>query len=452
MRSPGNRPGLGIHAKSTAAGGRVADLAAAEMWADQREAGAILNDRKAVRVGDDLVAGYVYRVAMCQRGIHGIEPGIRRSPDGSKAEFIDVMTCGSVWHCPICSKKVTTGRREELNAALVAWKGRGGVVYLLTLTGSHGKADALEATKGAMRKALSKVKGSRAWRELMARAGHVGSIRALEVTHGEINGWHPHTHELVFARPDMDRTLRKLRRVWVRALIKAGLAGIAPGMDRAEVFGQLRSLLRHGLTVQDGTYAADYVAKFGMEAQTDNGGRWGMASELTKAHAKIGNRLTGRTPFTLLRRARQGDERARRLFREYAESFHGERQLYWSSSLRASLIEHCETMYAECYLHIGAAEAMEWKRRAGVLRGEVDDAALAARADERCTEFVSRIDPKDWRNVIATNTRYHLLSVAASQGARGVELFLSRLAYERHTHSGEFFDDRAYVIALERAA
>src|SRR5205085_2664419 len=85
-----------------------------------------------------------------------------------------------------------------------------------------------------MSKALSRAKGTRRARELAVRAGIVGAIRSLEVTHGEINGWHPHTHELLFGRPGERGRLLSHRNEWIRRLIKLGLAGMRPGMTRAE--------------------------------------------------------------------------------------------------------------------------------------------------------------------------------------------------------------------------
>ena len=39
-----------------------------------------------------------------------------------KAHFGNVIRCGSVWVCPVCAKKITEKRREELSIANDLWK------------------------------------------------------------------------------------------------------------------------------------------------------------------------------------------------------------------------------------------------------------------------------------------------------------------------------------------
>jgi hypothetical protein len=93
--------------------------------------------------------------------------------------------------------------------------------------------------------------------------------------------------------------------------------------------------------VQDGRYAAEYVAKFGRDAE------WGASAEMTKPHAKIGGMgevggAAHYTPFQLLAWAERGDAKAAALFREYAAAFEGKRMLSWSPGLRKTLtgMEH----------------------------------------------------------------------------------------------------------------
>ncbi|MQU46148.1 hypothetical protein GHO28_27170 [Pseudomonas helleri] len=80
----------------------------------------------------------------------------------------------------------------------------------------------------------------------------------------------------------------------------------------------------HGCRVDDGTYAAAYASK------------WGLESELTKSHTKKG-RNGSRTPWDFLRAVldkSEGWQQSAILFRTYAEAFKGKRQLYWSNGLR----------------------------------------------------------------------------------------------------------------------
>jgi hypothetical protein len=102
--------------------------------------------------------------------------------------------------------------------------------------------------------------------------GYTGTIRALEVTWGQSNGWHPHTHEIVFAdnKVSFHSIKKRLFPAWVAACKKAGLA--APSFKR-------------GIDVRGGEKAGNYINKFG--------------AELTKTHFKKakGDRYS---PFDLL--------------------------------------------------------------------------------------------------------------------------------------------------------
>jgi len=457
--APGRRP-----ARSDAAGQARADE---QRYRMQRAAQRIMTWRPEdwrmvpVRGVDAAGADYAselrtprYRVAVCHRWSHGPGPALWRSPAGDAAEFADVHTCGSVWHCPICAPKITSGRRDELQAAIAAWTGRGGAVYLGTRTFSHdkrslelqpvmvevdGKFKRVSPLLDAFSDALSRAKGTRRALATAERAGVVGTVRSLEVTQGEINGWHPHTHELIFARPGEQARLLSHRNGWIRELIKRGLAGMRDTMTRAERAEQLRYLRRHAYTVQLGDKASEYVAKFGMEPATENGGRWGEASELTRGHLKTGTRLTGRTPFELLRLYTEGDKRAGCLFREFAEAFHGRAQLFWSPGLRASLVELCEQQAAQLY-HVyntraepeqTAIEADAWGARARYIGRNKSDEDYAATRSADCSEFVKRLSRDEWGTVLRANARFELRLAAQLGGAPEVDELLERLRRER---------------------
>ena len=48
-----------------------------------------------------------------------------------------LMTCGSVWRCPICASKITELRRQDLQRGMDNWIAAGHGVMLLTLTVPH---------------------------------------------------------------------------------------------------------------------------------------------------------------------------------------------------------------------------------------------------------------------------------------------------------------------------
>ena len=95
-------------------------------------------------------------------------------------------------------------------------------------------------------------------------------------------------------------------KVWEHCCLKAGLG--APSQQ-------------HGLHLQAGNEAGNYVSK------------WGLEHEMTKGHVKKGK--DSRTPFDILRSFDEtGDEKEANLFRLYYFAFKGQRQLNWSRGLK----------------------------------------------------------------------------------------------------------------------
>ena len=356
------------------------------------------------------------RVAHCQRSTMSASGvAVYRSEEG--ASYGNLATCGSVWHCPICAAKVTEARRQELQDAINVWAKRGGEVFLMSLTFPHQDHQRLADNLSAFAEALKRFKNSRAYKGTMKEIGAPGSIRALEVTHGS-NGWHPHTHDLVFAERGQLEKLRTLQLVWIEALIRADLA------DRS----QTNDMMRAAFDVQNGDYAAEYVAKFGHEASnaskvlTQN--TWGASHEMTKSHAKVGKRLGGRTPFTLLADFIKGDKASGDLFVEFGLHFKGKRQLFWSPKLRKAL------------------ELTEAER---------SDLEIAAEPlPDR--ELVTVLSQEQWKLILSRNARFEVLRAAQDDGAIGVMRLLEDLAGRRRTHSGiySFADNlsgRMYELA-----
>ena len=235
-----------------------------------------------------------------------------------RARLHGVQTCGSVWHCPVCSAKISETRRKELNEAL-AWARAQAtaqaeviepefsriVPVMMTLTASHKRGDDLRNQLDGMKRAKQKLRQSRSWRNLKDEIA--GTITATELTHGS-NGWHTHFHELLFVDVGTGTeghavaAVELLRAEWLRSLVKVGMTGGKAAFD-----------------VQGAEKAGQYIAK------------WGAAEELTLREHKKGK---GRTPFQLLADAKDGDKQAGALFVEYALAFKGRRQLVWSNGFK----------------------------------------------------------------------------------------------------------------------
>lgn len=348
------------------------------------------------------------RVAHCQRStMSSAGVSVFRSAEG--ASYGNLATCGSVWHCPICSARITEARRQELQAAINTWAKQGGEVYLMSLTFPHLDHQALADNLAKFSDALKRFKNSRTYKNTMKAVGAPGSIRALEVTHGS-NGWHPHTHDLIFAKAGQLDKLRELQMAWIEMLIKVGIA------DRC----QLNDMLKAAFDVQNGDYAAEYVAKFGHEATeaskiiTEN--TWGASHEMTKAYAKVGKRLGGRTPFTLLADYIKGDKASGELFQEFGLYFKGKRQIFWSPKLRQALA-------------LADAE-------------RTDEEIAAEPLPDR--EFVTLLDHEQWKLVLSRNARFEVLRAAQDEGAEGVARLLDDLAGRRASHQGLYHERGKY--------
>jgi len=261
-----------------------------------------------------------HRVRHCIRTLTNKEGyvGILKDSATGKAHYSGLQTCSSVWSCPICSAKISERRKLEVRQAIDTHISAGGGVEMVTLTVRHARMDVLSELMGKLRVATKKMREHRDYKHLRELFDVVGSIRALEVTHGNANGWHPHFHELwLFPQPLTVRQRAMLHRllfaVWKTSSVAAGLP--APSRER-------------GVHIQQAESAAEYVAKWGTEP------RWEAASEVTKANSKRGTGK-GRTPFDLLRSYAEGDARSGALFAEFSAAFKGYNQLRWTPGLKA---------------------------------------------------------------------------------------------------------------------
>jgi hypothetical protein len=318
----------------------------------------------------------VTRINVCLTlRIKGAEITVRRSQDHKTCCYGGLGTCASVWVCAPCAGKISERRKVELQNAIEQHTSRGGDVLLLTLTNPHYLGDKLADVLEGQRLALKYFNGGRASKAFNESIGYIGSVRALEVTHGRKrtinNGWHPHYHILLFVQSglDLERLRVKFYERWLKACIKAKMPALPD--------------FKHGLRLDDGSKAAAYASK------------WGLESEMTKGHIKKAN--DGETPFDLLRAyAYDDDKQAAALFREFGETFKGKSQLFWSHGLKARF-------------------ELE----------DVTDDELAAEQDDRAA-VLGTIELDDWKRILKADVRGEILELAR-HGWEPVERFLLEL-------------------------
>lgn len=232
----------------------------------------------------------------------------------NKANLGNVQRCANPWACPVCASIISEGRKREVKKAMDWWQLQGGSVLLMTLTVPHYSSTDIKKLKKEVQKAYGYLmKGTRKSQDLFSRYGINHYISAFEVTFGK-NGAHPHFHVLLFtdlhvSNPNASVMRDEFYNEWASSCDKAGLD--EPSWE-------------HGLDLQDGSKAAQYVSK------------WGLEHEMTKSYMKQG-KTDSKTPFDLIRAfAATGDKEAARLFQLYYYTFKGSRQLNWSRSLKKS--------------------------------------------------------------------------------------------------------------------
>jgi hypothetical protein len=139
-----------------------------------------------------------------------------------------------------------------------------------------------------------------------------------------------------------------------------------------------------------------YVAKWNHEPK--NAKRpygWTIEHELTKSVSKMSRGDQGMTPLDLLQAFLDGDQRAGKLWQEYAGVFKGRHQLQWSRGLRE-------------VLGLGKAES---------------DLEIAQRIEEPAI-LLATLSLYQWQVVLGNDARGELLEVASSGDVVQLQEFL----------------------------
>ena len=286
----------------------------------------------------------------------------------TSCRYLGLMICGSVWHCPVCAGRITEYRRNELHHVTMRHLDRygRGTLVMVTNTIAHGRHDDMAELLAHFRKAEQVYR--ELIRDLRARIGLIGTIRALEWTYSLEHFSHPHTHNLWFIpKPVNHQALQaELSPSWRKACKKVGLREPDPYA---------------GLKVTDGRV---YPAK------------WGIDHELTKLHTKKG--VKGMTPWDLLRwYIREPNPQAVAIFNEYAKVFKGKQQLRYSNGLKA--------LY-------GIKKVKDKE----IAEGTEDDGVL-----------ICKLTPKQWYYVVKHKARGIVLHFAEKGGAELVMEYVASL-------------------------
>jgi len=197
------------------------------------------------------------------------------------AGFSDLITCGSLWACPVCSSKITTKRALKLSEELKVWniKKKGNTAFF-TLTMSHTNNDKLSDLFPNLSSAWLDMTSGKAWKKFTTKYSVLSSLRATELTHSYVNGWHLHYHGVFLIAPGKEFNIEELQNdlfdKWSKALNKFSYkASKNYGVDVRKGYGE------SGL--------ASYLTKY-------SGAAWevsGFSTKLAKGQS--------RTPFAILK-------------------------------------------------------------------------------------------------------------------------------------------------------
>lgn len=250
---------------------------------------------------------------------------------GGRAHFTGLVHCGSAWECPVCMYTISARRAEEVRTVVAKHRAAGGGAYMLTLTLPHDAGDDLRPLRQHVTRAWSKVQAGAPYKRWKARLGIVGTIRALEVTHGP-NGWHPHLHVLILTASSIENAatgqLTDDAIAYKNFVFSRWVKWITQPNDETGKTYRAPSD-EHGVTLVP-SHRDEYIAKLGL------------ADELTRGSWKKGESVSRhRTPLQILsdiwrasKQVSRGNPRDRALWMEYAENMYRAKQLTWSRGLR----------------------------------------------------------------------------------------------------------------------
>jgi hypothetical protein len=225
------------------------------------------------------------------------------------------MTCAKIWVCPICAARIAHKRRRLLAYLVGKLSALGKRHTLVTYTLAHQRDDDLSTVKKALQEAYTKSKEGRAYQTFAKEYGIIGSIRTLEITHGD-NGWHPHIHELLIHSADVSpETLHEnIYPRYLAALNKQGRHALAKGLDVK--------------ASDDDVY--EYISKYGHLPLS----KWSLAHEMTaqaRKEAKLDHRSSMQILYDLMKKGNHSD---RWLWIELEEATRNTAMMFISRAVR----------------------------------------------------------------------------------------------------------------------
>lgn len=241
-----------------------------------------------------------------------------------RAGFAGLVSCGSVWVCPVCSSKVMARRALEIGSAVAVGSARGLDIAFITLTMRHNRRQKLGDLWDGLANGWHRVTGGKGWSTQIVEFGVLGYLRVVEVTIGD-NGWHVHVHALVFGErigSGLDDLAMGMWGRWSGGLKSVGLGSPLPQASEWH-------FVTDDLT---GTALGEYLSK-------GIGSAAAIGMEMTQTQSKVARSVhVTRPPWSLLDEgALDGEAAPLRLWHEWEKGSKGRRQIAWSRDLRQLL-------------------------------------------------------------------------------------------------------------------
>lgn len=319
--------------------------------------------------------------ACCRMAVPGKRIEVWANASIQRARYRNVVRCGDVWVCPVCANHVTASRRDDLRHVVNTLRPQS-VLMMVSLTVRHHRKDTLADTLRTLLDAWKLMTNRRGWDRV--RGDCIGYARALEVTWGDGNGWHPHLHVLFAWKPTSDVMVNyaRIKGDWQSFVTEAG------GDSDIEVATHMT------LDFEDIDL---YMTK------------WGIPEEMTRGQMSKQQRDGGLTPYQLLDEyitycsskeypPSRSPAFLGLLYREYMKAMKGKRQLTWSRTpdIRA------------------AAGLSEEKSEDEIIVGESAGYVLLA-----------RLTPCQWSAIVKRDKRGALLDLAAVGDVGGIDDLIS---------------------------
>lgn len=216
------------------------------------------------------------RVSSCGCILPNRKEALISRDDKHNSKINNVMSCGSVWECEICSTKILNHRQKEIEKINQGWLKDKNSILLITFTVKHSRNDSLKSVLGDTKSktgingAYNRLLAHGSFRKIKLKYNLEFSVRGLEVTWGLTNGFHAHIHSLFYVKGSLtdnqkEELKKELYDVWF-SVCKSSNVSIPN--------------FKYGIDISNGSNAGHYIAK------------WSSSNELTSPaykNAKNGN-------------------------------------------------------------------------------------------------------------------------------------------------------------------